>query len=98
MDQENRFEAIFNCIDIAPLLHIAFPKYRYGPTAPIRNDHVTILYSLHRASIAVRSVLLAHDSTCPFATQDECRKVYKIKITNNLKRYCAPARGNAKEN
>ena len=33
---------------------------------------------------------------CPFAAQGECQKVYKIKITDDLRRYCAPARGSAK--
>jgi transposase len=42
----NRFEAIFNCIDITPLLKIVFSKYRYGPGVPNRNDHVAMLYSL----------------------------------------------------
>lgn len=46
MDQENRFEAIFNCIDITPLVKIVFPKHHYGPGAPVRNDHAAMLYSL----------------------------------------------------
>jgi transposase len=33
---------------------------------------------------------------CPFAAQCECQKVYKIKNTDDLRRYCAPARGSAK--
>jgi transposase len=46
MDQENRFEAIFNCIDITPLVKVVFPKHHYGPGAPVRNDHAAMLYSL----------------------------------------------------
>ncbi|MBP1971704.1 hypothetical protein J2Z83_003859 [Virgibacillus natechei] len=32
-------------------------------------------------------------SECPLATEDICQKVYKVKITNDLRRYTAPARG-----
>ena len=30
---------------------------------------------------------------CPLANEDVCQKVYKVKITNDLRRYTAPARG-----
>lgn len=32
-------------------------------------------------------------TTCPFAQDSLCQKVYKVKITNNLRRYSASARG-----
>ena len=53
MDQENRCEAIFNCIDIAPLLHIAFPKYRYGPGDSIPNDHAAKCYFTVKGQLKV---------------------------------------------
>ncbi|MGX9933719.1 transposase, partial [Virgibacillus salarius] len=30
---------------------------------------------------------------CPLATEGLCQKIYKVKITTNLRRYTAPARG-----
>src|SRR5699024_3989943 len=30
---------------------------------------------------------------CPLATEGICQKVYKVKITTDLRRYTAPARG-----
>src|SRR5699024_5494926 len=30
---------------------------------------------------------------CPLATQDICQKVFKMKITKDLRKYTAPARG-----
>lgn len=30
---------------------------------------------------------------CPLATEGICQKIYKVKITQNLRRYTAPARG-----
>ncbi|MFD2628941.1 transposase [Oceanobacillus kapialis] len=32
-------------------------------------------------------------SSCPLATEGICQKVYKVKITQDLRRYTAPARG-----
>jgi transposase len=32
-------------------------------------------------------------SECPLANEDICQKVYKVKITTDLRRYTAPARG-----
>ena len=32
-------------------------------------------------------------STCPLAQDSLCQKVFKIKITSDLRKYCAPARG-----
>lgn len=32
-------------------------------------------------------------SDCPLANEDICQKVYKVKITTDLRRYTAPARG-----
>lgn len=32
---------------------------------------------------------------CPLAHDSLCQKVYKVKVTTNLKRYVAPARGTA---
>ncbi len=32
-------------------------------------------------------------STCPLAHDSLCQKVFKVKITSDLRKYCAPARG-----
>jgi hypothetical protein len=34
-------------------------------------------------------------SDCPLANEGICQKVYKVKITKDLRRYTAPARGSA---
>ena len=58
MDLENRFEAIFNCIDITSFLKIVFPKHHYGPGAPVLNNHAAMLYSLFALIIERIPVML----------------------------------------
>ena len=69
---------------------IGFDKY-FAPTCFREHSYRYDSYDIKYETLKYTSPKECID--CPLATEDICQKVFKMKITKDLRRYTAPARG-----
>src|SRR5699024_9827712 len=89
MEPTQKYDAIISAIDMDAIYYEVSKKSRYGaPTCFREHSYRYDSYDSKYETLKYTQPKECHD--CPLANEGICQKVFKMKITKDLRKYTAP--------